>query len=123
MTEPSHLPTDQAPLEVRDAPERRRYEATFGDEAGLAAILTYARSGKRLTLIHTEVQPGFEGRGVGGRLARAVFDDARARGLRVVPKCPFIVRWLERHPEQHDLLASAPSAAPPASPDAGSEPA
>ena len=123
MTEPSHLPTDQAPLEVRDAPERRRYEATFGDEAELAAILTYARSGDRLTLIHTEVQPGFEGRGVGSRLARAVFEDARARRLRVVPRCPFIVRWLERHPEQHDLLAGAADAAPPAPLDDGPEPA
>ena len=54
-------------------------------------------------LVHTEVLPGFEGQGIGSRLVRAVFEDLRERGIPLIPKCPFIVRWLERHPEQHDV--------------------
>ena len=50
------------------------------------------------------MQDGFEGRGVGSAMATAVFEDARSRDLKIVPKCPFILRWLERHPEQHDIL-------------------
>lgn len=104
MSEPPSLPVDRAPLHVVDAPDARRYEARVGDDASIAAILTYRRSDESIALLHTEVQEGFEGQGIGSRLATWVFDDLRRRGLRVVPKCPFIVRWLERHPEQHDVL-------------------
>jgi hypothetical protein len=105
MSEPTPLPSEREPLHVRDARERSRYEAYLGDDPALAALLDYRLTSSGLVLTHTEVQDGFEGRGVGSRFARAVFDDVRARGVKVVPKCPFILRWLERHPEQQDVLA------------------
>ncbi len=99
------MPTDTEPLNLRDVPEASRYEATLGASGQLAALLEYRLLDGSIALLHTEVQPGFEGQGIGSRFARAVFDDLRDRGLTVIPKCPFILRWLERHPEQHDLLA------------------
>lgn len=104
MSEPRPIPTDLPPLHLSDHPERSRYEATLGDDPTLAALLDYTMLDGRIALLHTEVQEGFEGQGVGSRFARAVFADARERGLKVIPKCPFIVRWLERHPEQQDVL-------------------
>jgi len=104
MSDPVPMPTERPPLHVRDVPENSRYEATLGDDAALAGLLSYTLSNDLITLISTKVQEGFEGQGVGSRLVRAVLDDARARGLRVIPKCSFVVRWLERHPEQHDVL-------------------
>ncbi len=104
MSDPVPMPTERLPLHVRDVPENSRYEATLGDDAALAGLLGYTLSNDRMALVSTEVQAGFEGQGVGSRLVRAVLDDARARGLRVIPKCSFVVRWLERHPEQHDVL-------------------
>jgi predicted GNAT family acetyltransferase len=104
MSEPDPMPTDLPALHLSDHPERSRYEATLGDDPTLAALLDYVMFDGRIMLTHTEVQEGFEGRGIGSRFARAVFEDARERGLKVIPKCPFIVRWLERHPEQHDVL-------------------
>ena len=88
---------------VRDAPERSRYEAFLGDE--LAGHLLYARHGDRLTLEHTEVDPAFEGKGIGGRLAQGALDDIRSRGLRAVVECPFVQSWLERHPDYDDVVA------------------
>jgi GCN5-related N-acetyl-transferase len=42
----------------------------------------------------------------GGRLARAALDDARARGLVVMPFCPFIAAYIERHLDEYgDLVA------------------
>ena len=85
----------------------------------MVALVTYRLAKDWIALLHTEVQAGFEGQGMGSRTARLVFDDARARGLKVVPKCPFILRWLERHPEQHDILLRSLTPAPP---DTGSPP-
>jgi predicted GNAT family acetyltransferase len=104
MSEPQPIPTGRPPLHVHDVPDRSRYEARLGDDPALAGLLTYRLGADWMALLHTEVQEGYEGRGVGSRLVRAVLEDLRARGLRLVPKCPFVVRWLERHPEQQDIL-------------------
>jgi predicted GNAT family acetyltransferase len=60
----------------------------------------------QVVLVHTEVDDAFEGQGVGSQLAEAVLADVRARGLQVVPQCPFIRAYIERHPEWQDLVAT-----------------
>jgi predicted GNAT family acetyltransferase len=88
--------------EVLDDPERSWYEARIdGHRAGVAA---YRLDGAVITFTHTVVEDAYEGRGVGGALARTALDDARARGLGVVPQCPFIAGWIERHPDYADLV-------------------
>jgi predicted GNAT family acetyltransferase len=93
---------DTVDVVVRDVPERDRYEAWAGER--LAGFLQYSRWGDALVLIHTEVELEFEGKGVGSALARTVLDQARAAGLWVDPRCPFIARWIARHPEYLDLV-------------------
>ncbi|HUO80867.1 MAG TPA: GNAT family N-acetyltransferase [Steroidobacteraceae bacterium] len=88
---------------VRDDVEAGRFELAVG---AAIAFVDYQRSGRTLVLRHAEVPAELEGRGVGSRLVRAVLELARARGERVVPRCPFIARYLERHPEYQDLVAS-----------------
>jgi uncharacterized protein len=122
MSEPSRLPVARAPLHLVDAVDLERYEARLGDDPELAALLDYRRMDGAIALIHTEVVADYEGQGVGSRFARAVFADIRERGLKVIPKCPFIVRWLERHPEQQDVLAR-PLQAPRSPETGGIEPA
>jgi predicted GNAT family acetyltransferase len=95
---------DPETVTVRDAPERRRYEAEL--DGALAGIVDYRLHGDRLALVHTEVMPPGEGRGVGSALARGALDDARARGLRVIPRCPFIAAYIRRHPEYADLVTT-----------------
>ena len=85
-----------------DSPADERYEARLDGQ--LAGIASYRLTGDTITFTHTVVEPGFEGRGVGGALARTALDDARARGLRVVPRCPFFARWIQRHPDYADLV-------------------
>jgi uncharacterized protein len=94
---------DTPPLTIRDVPERDRYEAAAGD--ALAGIVAYRRHGDDVVLAHTEVL--VERRGVGGALAQAALDDIRARGLGVVPACPFIAAWIRRHPGYADLVPEA----------------
>jgi hypothetical protein len=90
---------------VVDAPERKRFEATVDGE--LAGYLIYRSRPGILALIHTEVEERFEGRGVGGRLARFALEQARAQGLAVLPFCPFVNDWMKRHREYVDLVPTA----------------
>jgi predicted GNAT family acetyltransferase len=89
-------------VEVRDVPERHRFEvAENGQPAG---FLTYRISDGEITFVHTEVDPAFEGKGLAGQLVKAALDDVRGRGLRVIPECPYVRRYIDRHPEYADLV-------------------
>ena len=104
-------------LNFTDAPDDERYEART-DDGELMAVITYRLSPRWIALLHTKVQPAFEGRGIASRFAAWAFEDARSRGLKVVPNCPYIRAWLPRHPEVHDVLARASDAGlPPARDD------
>jgi len=89
-------------VEVRDNSAAERYELLVdGDVAGFADYRD--RQGRRI-FVHTVVEPAYGGRGFGNQLARAALDDALDRGLRIVPRCPFIRAWLDRHPSYAERL-------------------
>jgi uncharacterized protein len=89
---------------VRDNAEQSRYEAS--DDSGVVAgFAEYDDLDGVRVFTHTEVDDAFEGRGVGSTLARGALDDVRERGLRMRPKCPFIRKFVEKHPEYADLRA------------------
>jgi uncharacterized protein len=90
--------------EVRNNPTEYRYELWADGE--LADYTQYVLRRGRIAFVHTEVYESYEGLGLGGRLARAALDDARTRGLVVVPYCPFIADFIERHLDEYrDLVA------------------
>jgi predicted GNAT family acetyltransferase len=91
-------------MSVRDVPERSRYEITV--DGRLAGHADYHDKGEVRVFVHTEVDDSFEGQGVGSTLAREALDDVRASGRMLVPRCPFIRAYIERHPEYADLVSS-----------------
>ncbi|WP_210439376.1 GNAT family N-acetyltransferase [Nocardioides xinjiangensis] len=86
-----------------DNPEKHRYELRSGDE--LVGLLAYRLEGDVIDLAHTEVPEAFSGEGHAATLASSALDDARARGLRVVPSCTYVASYVEKHPEYADLVA------------------
>jgi uncharacterized protein len=88
---------------VADVPEQNRYELRVGGK--LIGLMAYRRRDGQIAFTHTEVDPSCEGRGFGSRLAAAGLDDARREGLEVVPLCPFIAHYVEKHPEYRELVA------------------
>jgi len=86
-------PADQ--LEVVDVPERSRYEARLGTTT--VGFSQYAARDGAIDLLHTEIDPGHEGKGFGNKLAKAVLADAIDRGLAVTVRCPFIAAYVRRH--------------------------
>src|SRR5256885_7420248 len=92
-------------IRVADNPGKRRFEVYLDDR--LAGFAVYVTDGQRVVFVHTEVDPAFEGHGLGSKLAKDALDDVRRRGLRAVPQCPFIAAYIRRHPEYGDLVDEA----------------
>lgn len=95
-------PSDE--LTFADNAAERRYEARLGSK--IVGFIDYRQSPGRIKLMHTEVDPAAEGRGVASELVAWALDDIRGRGLSVVPICPFVLAYLRRHPEYSELVAS-----------------
>ena len=96
----------QATVRIDDDPANNRYKLWLGDE--FAAYSEYESEPGRVVFTHTVVRPRFKGRGIGSRLAKYAVDDARDRGLRITPVCPFIRSWLERH-DEYDSIVDPPA--------------
>lgn len=90
---------------VRDNPDASRYEIYADDE--LAGFTDYRLSPGRIAFTHTEIEPAFEGRGLARRLVVAELDDARRRGLAVLPFCPYVRTIILRN--QDDYLDLVPA--------------
>ncbi len=81
---------------------QHRYEARI--DGGLAGYLEYQLTDEIAVISHTEVPAAFEGRGVGSALARHALDDIAEHSTRsIIVLCPFVLAWLERHPEYKRL--------------------
>ncbi|GAA3762849.1 GNAT family N-acetyltransferase [Plantactinospora mayteni] len=90
-------------LLVEENPARRRFEILVDD--ALAGFVGYRVESGTMVLVHTEVDQRFEGKGVGSALARGTLDQLRDRGERVRITCPFLLSYLERHPEYTSVVA------------------
>ncbi len=94
-----------ADIQITDHPDKLRFEAVLDGE--LAGWVDYQLTDELVVLTHTEVDPAFEGHGVGSALARASLDSTRARGSQALIVCPFITSWISRHREYADLQYGA----------------
>src|SRR6185312_11052838 len=94
---------------IRDNIEKQRFEADLGD--GSIAIAEYRLRDGTIIFTHTEVPADHEGQRIGRAPIRFALSEARARGLQVVPLCPFFAAYSGRHPEEQDLLAPEQRAA------------
>ena len=97
-------PMAKAEVDTRDNEQQSRFEGWVGEVR--AGIIVYALGEGSIELVHTEVDDGWEGAGVGSTMVRAVLDGVRREGGRqVVATCPFARGWIAQHPEYKDLLA------------------
>ncbi len=89
-------------LNVEHNFDARRFEIHYGDQT---ARLEYYLRGRTIVYTHTAVPLLLEGHGIAGRLAKEALDYARTNGLSVVPLCPYVADYIEKHPEYGDLVA------------------
>ncbi|HVM52188.1 MAG TPA: GNAT family N-acetyltransferase [Acidimicrobiales bacterium] len=87
---------------VRDNPEQTRMEIVV--DGAVAGYVEYRGGPDVLDLRHTEIDSAYEGQGLGGKLARGVLDAVRRADQKVIPTCPFIKGWIEKHEDYKDLV-------------------
>jgi predicted GNAT family acetyltransferase len=85
-------------VQVTHDPARSRFVVELDGKVAEAA---YHRDGREVHFTHTEVPPEFEGRGIGSRLARTALDWAVGERLAIVPQCPFIREYVQRHEAEY----------------------
>lgn len=89
-------------IEISDDADKQRYE--IRSDGALAGFVTYRLKEGLIELVHTEIDEEFEGRGLGSQLITFALDDARERGLAVLPFCPFVNDYIQRHRQYADLV-------------------
>ena len=87
---------------VTDITDRRRFEIAV--DGLVAGFVDYRRRPGVISLLHTEIDPAHGGEGLGTLLVKTVLDCARAQELAVLPYCPFVKRFIDRHREYLDLV-------------------
>lgn len=92
-------------VQVSHNAQAERYEARVGSK--IAGFAEYQLTKDLIVFTHTEVDPAYEGQGVGSALARAALDEVRGTDRKVLPLCPFIKGWIEHHREYVDLVYGA----------------
>ena len=88
-------------IAIRHEPHASRFVAEID---GQTAYITYReRDGGILELDHTYVPQALRGGGIASQLTAHALDYARERGARVVPSCPFVAAYIDRHPKYREL--------------------
>lgn len=92
-------------ITLEDNGHKGRYVAHVAGEADVGEM-TFSRINDKLIIVdHTGVPDSLVGKGVGKALAENVVAEARAKGFRIVPLCPFLRAQYERHhPEWADVM-------------------
>ena len=88
---------------VRNNANELRYEL-LDDSGAMIGEIRYVLEPGAVALVHTEVDPELQGRGLASELVEGAMNDLRERGLKMIPVCPYVRSWLRRHPEQADLV-------------------
>jgi uncharacterized protein len=95
--------SEVAEYNVVDAPAKERFEIRTGDD--VIGFTQYKRRGHLIAFIHTEVSPEYEGEGVASRLISTALDTSRQQSMAVLPFCPFVRSYIEKHPDGYvDLV-------------------
>jgi uncharacterized protein len=80
--------------------DRNRFEAVVD---GHLCELGFELANGVIHMNHVQVPKAVGGRGIAAELTRHALDHARAQGWKVVPNCPYVKTWIERHPEYQSL--------------------
>jgi predicted GNAT family acetyltransferase len=88
-------------LHITDNEQEQRFETPVENEL---AFIAYRWQNGKLALMHTEVPPAAEGKGIAGKLAKFAFEQAKQQQRKILVYCPYISTYLKRHSEYNELV-------------------
>lgn len=88
-------------LDITHNQQANRFETTIDGQTG---YVSYKDRGDTLVYDHTEVPEALEGQGIGSALIKHALDYAREHDKQVVPQCPFVASYINKHPDYEDLI-------------------
>jgi hypothetical protein len=94
---------EQGHVSIADNPTASRFEVSV--DGVLAGFADYRDGHAGRAFTHTEVEADYEGLGLASQLIRYALDESRRGGRMVLPFCPFVRSFIERHPDYLDLVA------------------
>ena len=100
--------TDEPRVTVTDNAEQSRFEVSV--DGTLAGYATYQRKQDAVLFVHTEVFDEYAGQGLAAQLAKAALGTVRAAGSTIVPLCPYIKAYVQKHAPEYDDLLQSPAA-------------
>jgi predicted GNAT family acetyltransferase len=84
-----------------DNRDKNRFEFRIGDQV---AVADYSIQGDVVSIPHVGVPKALEGQGIASALVLSVLKNLEERKLKLIPICPFVVTYVQRHPEWKKLL-------------------
>ena len=92
------------PLELSLNAATQRYEAKQGGQ--VIAFIEYRDDSSVRSLTHTKVNPDLEGQGIGSQLVKFALEEIKSSGSSLVPVCPFVATYVQRHREYAELVTT-----------------
>ncbi|MFE7263844.1 GNAT family N-acetyltransferase [Streptomyces sp. NPDC057592] len=86
---------------VRHVDARHRYEIV--DDDNRAGLTAYRDRDDRRVFFHTEIDDAYAGQGLAAILVEQALTDVRTSGMRIVPVCPYVAKFLKKHQEFADI--------------------
>jgi predicted GNAT family acetyltransferase len=86
---------------VRDNKGGSRFELDIG---GQLAFANYRLTPSAVIITHTETPRALRGRGIASELVRGALELIRSDGRKVIAGCSFVADYLDKHPEDADLV-------------------
>lgn len=83
-------------IDVQHDPQEHKYYAVLDGHEG---HVVYSEEGGTRNFHHTFVPPEFRGQGIAEKIVRHALDDTKKQGLRYAATCPYVVDFIEKHPE------------------------
>lgn len=95
-------------IHLDDRGRKGRYIATVAGHEGEAYIAFTHREQGVISADHTIAPDSLKGTGAAFALVEHLVTDARARGFRVLPLCPYVRAQYRKHPEWADVFTVPP---------------
>lgn len=99
-------------IAIEDDGRHGRYIAQIDGIASEAELTFTHRGPDLISADHTGAPDAMRGTGAARALVDYLIADARARGFRIIPLCPYVRAQYEKHPEWQDVMTVAPGEMP-----------